>query len=86
MVQRVKHAPMRYDYVDLVAYAFTCETDSIEAKPFTFEEKIVSDSKKQQKDSMEAELFSLQKNQTWSLISKPSIQELNQQSGLTKSN
>ncbi|XP_038902392.1 uncharacterized protein LOC120089034 [Benincasa hispida] len=64
--QRVRQAPTRYGYADLVAYALTCAVDSIEGKPLTFEEAIVSDSKEQWKDVMEAELFSLQKNQTWS--------------------
>ncbi|TYK09563.1 Retrovirus-related Pol polyprotein from transposon TNT 1-94 [Cucumis melo var. makuwa] len=66
--QREIHAPIRYGYADLVAYALTCATDNIKADPLTFEDAIVSDSQKQWKDPMEAELFSLQKNQTWSLM------------------
>ncbi|KAA0067463.1 Retrovirus-related Pol polyprotein from transposon TNT 1-94 [Cucumis melo var. makuwa] len=62
------HAPTRYGYADLVAYALTCATDSIKADPLTFEDAIVSDSQKKWKDPTEAELFSLQKNQTWSLM------------------
>ncbi|KAA0036195.1 retrotransposon protein, putative, unclassified [Cucumis melo var. makuwa] len=42
----------------------------VEVKPLTLKDAIVSDSKKQWKDALEAELFSLQKNQTWSLVSK----------------
>ncbi|KAA0059169.1 retrotransposon protein, putative, Ty1-copia subclass [Cucumis melo var. makuwa] len=44
--QRERHAPIRYGYADLVAYALTCATDSIEAEPLTFEEAIISDLKK----------------------------------------
>ncbi|TYK02530.1 Retrovirus-related Pol polyprotein from transposon TNT 1-94 [Cucumis melo var. makuwa] len=40
---------------------------------------ITSDSKKQRKDAMEAELFILRKNHTWSLVTKPLIQKLIQQ-------
>ncbi|CAK9327964.1 unnamed protein product [Citrullus colocynthis] len=50
--QRVRHAPMRYGYVDLVVYALTHAADNIEAKPFTFEEAIALVSKEQWKDVM----------------------------------
>ncbi|TYK18682.1 Retrovirus-related Pol polyprotein from transposon TNT 1-94 [Cucumis melo var. makuwa] len=82
--QRERHALTRYGYADLVAYALTCATDSIEAGPLTFKEAIVSDSKKQWKDTMEAELFSLQKNQTWSLVPKPPNQKLIQSKWIYK--
>ncbi|KAA0050828.1 Retrovirus-related Pol polyprotein from transposon TNT 1-94 [Cucumis melo var. makuwa] len=39
-------------------------------------DSIASDSKKHRKDAMEAELSILQKNQTWSLVTKPPIQKL----------
>ncbi|KAA0036441.1 hypothetical protein E5676_scaffold360G00940 [Cucumis melo var. makuwa] len=39
-------------------------------------DSIASDLKKQRKDAMEAELFILRKNRTWSLVTKPSIQKL----------
>ena len=58
-VQRERQAPIRYDYADLVAYALTCAADSIEVEALTFEEAIVSDSKKQWKDALVAEFFSL---------------------------
>ncbi|KAA0043220.1 Retrovirus-related Pol polyprotein from transposon TNT 1-94 [Cucumis melo var. makuwa] len=74
--QRERHAPIRYGYADLVAYALTCAADNIKAEPLTFEEAIVSDSKKQWKDAMEAEFFSLHKNQIWSLVPKPLNQKL----------
>ena len=83
-VQRERQAPIRYGYADLVAYALTCAADSIEAQPLTFEETIVYDSKKQWKDAMEAELFSLQKNQTWSLVPKPHNQKLIQSKWIYK--
>ncbi|KAA0043826.1 putative gag-pol polyprotein [Cucumis melo var. makuwa] len=83
-VQRERHAPIRYGYADLVAYALTCAADSIEAEPLTFEEAIVSDSKKQWKDAMEEELFSLHKNQTWSLVPKPPNQKLIQSKWIYK--
>ncbi|KAA0059776.1 Retrovirus-related Pol polyprotein from transposon TNT 1-94 [Cucumis melo var. makuwa] len=51
-------------------------SDNIKAKPLTLKKAIVSDLKKQWKDAMEAELFSLQKNQTWSLVPKPPIRKL----------
>ncbi|KAL0552306.1 hypothetical protein IC582_011414 [Cucumis melo] len=76
-VQRERHA-------DLVAYALTCAANSIEAEPLTFEEAIVSNSKKQWKDAMEAELFSLHKNQTWSLVLKPPNQKLIQSKWIYK--
>ncbi|KAL0537750.1 hypothetical protein IC582_026735 [Cucumis melo] len=83
-VQRERHAPIRYGYADLVAYALTCAADSIEAEPLTFKEAIVSDSKKQWKDAMEEELFSLHKNQTWSLVPKPPNQKLIQSKWIYK--
>ncbi|KAA0067243.1 retrotransposon protein, putative, Ty1-copia sub-class [Cucumis melo var. makuwa] len=76
-VQRERHA-------DLVAYALTCAANSIEAESLTFEEAIVSNSKKQWKDAMEAELFSLHKNQTWSLVPKPPNQKLIQSKWIYK--
>ncbi|KAA0037675.1 Retrovirus-related Pol polyprotein from transposon TNT 1-94 [Cucumis melo var. makuwa] len=39
-------------------------------------DSIASDLKKQRKDAMEAKLFILRKNQTWSLVIKPPIQKL----------
>ncbi|TYK10339.1 hypothetical protein E5676_scaffold367G00140 [Cucumis melo var. makuwa] len=60
------------------------DADSIEAEPFTFEEAIVYDSKKQWKDAMEVELFSLHKNQTWSLVPKPPNQKLIQSKWIYK--
>ena len=39
-------------------------------------DNIVFDSKKQQKDAMEAKLFILRKNQTWSLVTKIPNQKL----------
>ncbi|KAL4031342.1 hypothetical protein IC575_009619 [Cucumis melo] len=47
-------------------------------------EAIVSDSKKQWKDAMEEELFSLHKNQTWSLVPKPPNQKLIQSKWIYK--
>ena len=41
-----------------------------------FGDDVVSHSKKQWKDAMEAGLFSLRRNHTWSLVLKPSIQKL----------
>ncbi|KAL4029866.1 hypothetical protein IC575_008094 [Cucumis melo] len=54
------------------------------SEPLTFEEAIVSDSKKQWKDAMEEELFSLHKNQTWSLVPKPPNQKLIQSKWIYK--
>ncbi|KAA0067607.1 retrotransposon protein, putative, Ty1-copia subclass [Cucumis melo var. makuwa] len=82
--QRERHAPIRYGYADLVAYALTCAADGIEEKPLTFEKAIVSDSKKRWKDVMEVELFSLHKNQTWSLVPKPLNQKLIQSKWIYK--
>ena len=39
-------------------------------------DSIAFDLKKQWKDVVEVELFILQKNQTWSLVTKPPIQKL----------
>ena len=48
----MKHTSTRCGYADLVAYALTCVANSIEAEPLTFDEAVVSDSKKQWKDAM----------------------------------
>ena len=80
----MNHSPIRYGYVDLVFYALTCAANSIEADPLTFEKSIVSDSKKQWKDAMEAKFFSLQKNQIWSLVLKLPNQKLIQSKWIYK--
>ncbi|KAA0066339.1 retrovirus-related Pol polyprotein from transposon TNT 1-94 [Cucumis melo var. makuwa] len=60
------------------------DANSIKVEPFTFEEAIVYDSQKQWKDAMEVELFSLQNNQTWSLVPKPYNQKLIQSQWIYK--
>lgn len=54
----------------------TCASEHIKSKPLTFEEAIIYNLKEQWKDVVEAELFSLQKNQMWSFVPKPHNQEL----------
>ena len=44
-------------------------------------DSIASNSKKQQKDAMETKLFILQKNLTWSLVTKPLFRNSFKQSG-----
>ncbi|TYK21886.1 reverse trancriptase [Cucumis melo var. makuwa] len=67
-----------------IGYPQGVKADSIEVEPFTFEEAILSDSKKKWKDAMDTWLFSLQKNQTWSLVQKPPNQRLIQSKWIYK--
>ncbi|KAA0035904.1 Retrovirus-related Pol polyprotein from transposon TNT 1-94 [Cucumis melo var. makuwa] len=70
--------------VMFIGYPQGVKANSIEADPLTFEKSIVSDSKKQWKDAIEAKFFSLQKNQIWSLVSKLPNQKLIQSKWIYK--
>ena len=68
--------PSKYDYANLIAFAFTVTDEVSTDEPKSYKEAITSRDRKCWLTAMEDEINSLYRNQTWRLVDKPHGQKI----------
>lgn len=63
--------PIRYGHADLISYALSVAEKEIFDEPRSLKEALASNERDQWLKSMESELNSLKKNNTWILVDRP---------------
>lgn len=69
-------APVRYGYVDLIAYALMSAEDMPIEEPASYSEAIKSEKCDRWIEAMKEEVNSLHRNQTWTLVLNPGDKKL----------
>lgn len=69
-------APVRYGYVDLIAYALMSAEDMPSEEPASYSEAIKSEKCDRWIEAMKEEVNSLHRNQTWTLVLNPGDKKL----------
>jgi len=70
------HPPERYSYANLICYASNVAEELQNSKPKNFREALESNESKDWLKAMNEEIFSLEKNHTWKLVSLPKNQRV----------
>ena len=68
--------PERYGYADLICYALNAAEELQDSEPKNFREALESNECKDWLKAMNEEILSLEKNQTWKLVSLPKNQRV----------
>lgn len=63
--------PKRFGYADILAYALSVEHKKDTYEPDSYQEAVSCDKRNKWIKAMEAEINSLNKNGTWTLVDKP---------------
>ena len=74
--KRVIRPPKRFGYADLIAYALATSRDIDEEEPMSYKEAIQSSYKTDWQQTMDEEMSSLYKSNTWELVIKPKKKKL----------
>jgi len=72
--RRQINPPDRYSYADLICYALNAAEEVQDSEPKNFMEALERNESKDSIKAMNEEILSLQKNQTWKLVSLPKNQ------------
>jgi len=76
MQRRQINPPERYNYADLICYALNAVEELQDLEPKNFREAFESNESKDWLKAMNEEMLSLEKNQTWKLVSLPKNQRV----------
>lgn len=74
--KRQSKACQTFGYTDLIAYALSVTSELTSDEPVSYKEAIMCDQRTNWIKVMEAEMLSLSRNNTWTLVRKPKNQKL----------